>query len=128
MPLKHKRLSLGFGMCALLIGASAMAAMQHYSPPSQARMAAALRKGAQVSPQTLAKFKRAFHSVKSIEKEYSAKMHNVHGKKAAESVRRWARNKMIQAVKAAGLTVAKYNHVMMQVQRNPALRKQVLGH
>lgn len=128
MRLKFKRVPLSFGICALLIGGGATAAMQHYSPPPRATVGAAAKQGAQLSPQTVAKFKRAYHSVRSIEKEYTTKMRNAHGSKAMESVRKWARTKMVDAVKAAGLTVSKYNHVMMLVQRNTALRKQILGH
>lgn len=133
MRLKFKCLSLGFGVSALMIGAVAMAAgaggmQHHFAPPQQhSAMAAAARHTPKVSPQTMSKFKQAYRSVKSVEKEYSAKMRNVHGKKGAQSVRQWARTKMVNAIKSAGMTVQKYNHVMMMVQRNPALRKQVMG-
>lgn len=131
MRLKFKCLSLGLGASALLIGATAMAGMQHYTappPPPHTTFGTAAAKTPHINPQTLAKFKRAFQSVKAVEQQYSAKMRSTHGAKAAQSLRKWARTKMVSAVKAAGLTVQKYNHVMMVVQGNPALRKKILGH
>jgi hypothetical protein len=35
---------------------------------------------------------------------------------------------MVSAVKSAGLTIPQYNNVMLLMQREPALRKKVLGH
>ena len=91
-------------------------------------MGPAASQGAAVSPQTLAKFKQAYLSVKSIEKEYSAKMQQTRSNKVAMTLREQAQSKMASAVKSAGLTIPQFNQVMVLMQREPALRKQVLGH
>lgn len=80
------------------------------------------------SGQTLAKIKRAYCSVKSIEKECSAKLQQTRSNKLAMTLRPRARQKMVSAVKRAGLSLLRYNRVMMLVQGGAALRKQVLGH
>jgi GTP1/Obg family GTP-binding protein len=80
-----------------------------------------------VSAQTLAKFKRAFLSVRKIEKEYSTKVQQTHSDKVAVKLREWAQTEMVTAVKSAGLTVAQFDKMMMLVRRDPTLRKQLLG-
>ena len=128
MRVNLKALCLGAGLSVVLMGASATALAQQYAPPPQSSMSPAASRGAAVSPQTLAKFRQAYQSVKSIEKEYSAKMQQTRSNKVAMSLREQAQSKMASAVKSAGLTIPQFNQVMVLMQREPALRKQVLGH
>lgn len=125
---KLKSLCLGVGLSAALIGAGAVAMAQQYTPPPRTSMGAGAAQGTPVSPRTLAKFKRAYWSVKSIEKHYSAKLQQTRSNKLAMMLRQRAQQKMMSAVKSAGLTIPQYDHVMMLVRREPALRKQVFGH
>ena len=125
MQINIKVLALGLGASALLIGAAAFA--QQYTPP-QTEMRTTAQPQPRLNPQTLAKFKHAYASVKTIEQQYSAKVSQIHNNKDALKLRQWAQTKMVSAVKSAGLTIPQYNNMMMLMQREPALRKQVLGH
>ena len=66
--------------------------------------------------------------MKSIEKEYSAKLRQTRRNKLVMALRQGGRQKMLSAAKSAGLRIPRYNRVMMLVQRGAALRKRVLGH
>lgn len=138
MHVNLKFFCLSLGAAALLIGASGVAIAQRYQSqhPAMGQHPTMGMKGphaAPVSARTLAKFKRAYRSVKSIQNKYVAKLqaHKMKpmGKgKAARQLRRWARTSMVNAVKSAGLTVRQFDHLMGLMRREPALRKQVLGH
>ncbi len=130
MHLNLKFLCLGLGAAAVLIGTGGAAMAQQYRPqhPMTGMMAP---HAAQVSPQTVAKFKRAYWSVKAIQQKYAAKIRAKKMQpmgKAASKLRRWAQTSMVNAVKRAGLTVGQFDHMMGLMQREPALRKQVLSH
>ena len=128
MQLKFNALALGLGASALLVSGAALA--QHYTPPPQHQpsMHTPGTAHAHVSAQTLAKFKHAYRSVKAIDRQYSAKVRKVHDRQAALRLRQWAQKKMAHAVKSSGLTIPQYDHVMLLLQREPALRKKVFGH
>ena len=119
-------LALALGASALLISAAAFA--QRYAPPQQSPMRSSTQPQTRVSAGTLAKFKRAYYSVKAIAQKYSAEMRQVHNKQDALKLRQLAQTKMVSAVKSAGLTIPQYNNVMLLMQREPALRQKVLGH
>lgn len=119
-------LALALGASALLISAAAFA--QRYAPPQQSPMRSSTQPQTRVSAGTLAKFKRAYYSVKAIAQKYSTEMRQVHNKQDALKLRQLAQMKMVSAVKSAGLTIPQYNNVMLLMQREPALRKKVLGH
>lgn len=126
MQINIKVLALGLGASALLISAAAFA--QQYAPPQQPPMRSSAQPQIRVNPRTLAKFKRAYISVKTIEHQYSAEVRQVHNNKAALKLRQQAQMKMVDAVKSAGLTIPQYNNMMLLMQREPALRKKVIGH
>lgn len=124
MQINVKCLALGLGASALLISAAALA--QQSTPVQPQPMPASTQP--HVSTRTLAKFKRAYSSVKIIEHKYAAKVRQVHNNQDALKLRQWAQTKMVSAVKSAGLSIPQYNNVMLLMQREPALRKKVLGH
>lgn len=113
----------------MLLGGAAVAVAQQYTPPPKLPpVSTPSPQATQVSPRTLAKFKKAYWSVQSIQKQYAAKLQRTHGNKSAATLREWVQSKIAHAVKSAGLTIPKYDKVMMLMQREPALRKRVLGH
>jgi hypothetical protein len=126
MQTNMKVIALGLGASALMISAAALA--QQYAPPQQTSTRSSARPQVRVSAATLAKFKRAYYSVKSIEHQYSAEVSQVHNNQDALKLRQLAQTKMVSAVKSAGLSIPQYNNVMLLMQREPALRKKVLGH
>ncbi len=126
MQINSKVLALGLGASALLMSAAALA--QHYAPPQQPPMRSSAQPQVRVNPRTLAKFKRAYFSVKTIEHRYSAEVRQVHNNQAALRLRQRAQTQMVSAVKSAGLTIPQYNNMMLLMQREPALRKKVIGH
>ena len=126
MQINIKVLALGLGASALLISAAAFA--QQYAPPQQPPMRSSAQPQIRVNPRTLAKFKRAYISVKTIEHQYSAEVRQVHNSQDALKLRQQAQMKMVDAVKSAGLTIPQYNNMMLLMQREPALRKKVIGH
>jgi hypothetical protein len=126
MQINIKVLALGLGASALLISAAALA--QQYAPPQQPPMRSSAQPQIRVNPRTLAKFKRAYFSVKTIEHQYSTEVRQVHNNQGALQLRQQAQRKMVSAVKSAGLTIPQYNTMMLLMQREPALRKKVIGH
>ena len=126
MQINIKVLALGLGASALLISAAAFA--QQYAPPQQPPMRSSAQPQIRVNPRTLAKFKRAYFSVKTIEHQYSSEVRRVHNNQDALKLRKQAQTKMVSAVKSAGLTIPQYNNMMLLMQREPALRKKVIGH
>lgn len=125
MQTNMKVIALGLGASALMISAAALG--QQYAPQQTSTRSSA-RPQVRVSAATLAKFKRAYYSVKSIEHQYSAEVSQVHNNQDALKLRQLAQTKMVSAVKSAGLSIPQYNNVMLLMQREPALRKKVLGH
>ena len=125
MQTNMKVIALGLGASALMISAAALG--QQYAPQQTSTRSSA-RPQVRVSAATLAKFKRAYYSVKSIEHQYFAEVSQVHNNQDALKLRQLAQTKMVSAVKSAGLSIPQYNNVMLLMQREPALRKKVLGH
>ncbi len=65
--------------------------------------------------------------MKSIEHQYSAEVSQVPNDQDALKFRQWVQMKRVSAVKPAGLNIPQYDSVMLLRQREPALRKKVLG-
>jgi hypothetical protein len=125
MQVNFKIPTVVLGVSALLFSAAACA-QQYASPPQQP--AAQSTAQSHLSARTLAKFKRAYDSVKAIEHKFSAAVRATHNTQDALKLREQAQTQMVTAVQSTGLTIPEFNDMMMLMQREPALRKKILGH
>jgi hypothetical protein len=126
MQINLKALTLGLGASALLAGATALA--QQYAPQQQPPMRSSAQPPTNINSRTLTKFKRAYYSVRTIEHRYSAEERQVHTHHAALKIRQRTKTMMVNAVQSAGLTIPQYISMMLLMQREPALRRKVIGH
>ncbi len=84
--------------------------------------------GADLSQQKLEQYTQAQQKVASISQEYRERLGAAQDREKATELRNQARQEMMQAVTASGLTVAEYNRITQAVQTDPKLRERVLEH
>ncbi|NMK46598.1 DUF4168 domain-containing protein [Achromobacter sp. Bel] len=106
-----------------LSGAPAMA--QNASQPSaQPQMAPAIT---QPTDQQLQRFASASQKVSGVVDEYRPKVDAAKSDDAKQKVVQEADAKMVQLVRADGLTVEEFNGIGQAVQQNPQLKQRVMN-
>lgn len=106
-----------------LSGAPALA--QNASPPpAQPQMAPAIQ---QPTDQQLQRFASASQKVSGVVDEYRPKVDAAKSDEAKQKVVQEADAKMVQLVRADGLTVEEFNGIGQAVQQNPQLKQKVMN-
>lgn len=85
---------------------------------------------AKVSDQKLKSFSRAYESVETIHKSYSASMQAANNKGQAQKLQAQTQEKMQGAIKKRGLSVDEYNDILNKVQTDQKLQErffQIVG-
>lgn len=118
--------------CALAASAALSAglfvAMPAQAASSQQAQAAAQQATAQTShfsDAQIQKYVKARAKVDSIAAQWKPKIQNAKDKKTAFKLRKKANQKMVQAVKATGLSVSTYNSIARKAHNNKALAKRI---
>lgn len=130
MQANRKSIVGALGATTFLLAATAAIAAPQYGSSQNASQqggASMTYQSVKVSPQALAKFKKAFHNVLAISRKYSPEIQKTHNAKKAQALQHKAETKMVRAVKNSGLSVREYNLIDAKMQRDPTLRKQVTG-
>jgi len=111
---------------ALVLGSALMfaPALSHGQEAAEEPAAAAT---AQVDEATLEKFALAFAEVRDIQQQFSRELETVESQQAAQSLQQKTQAKMLETVKANGLTVEQYNGIVSQMDQDPELRSKVMG-
>lgn len=126
-------------ICALFFGGSAIAqpgygqgsqrysqqGHSNYQPPAHDFRSQPPMRAKSISTSQLKNFVAARKKVLQIRQKYTNKLKKVHDQKKARRLQHEATQKMIGAVKAAGLDVKTYNNIALQIQRNPKLQKRL---
>ena len=106
-----------------LSGAAAMA-QNASQPPAQPQMAPAIT---QPTDQQLQRFASASQKVSGVVDEYRPKVDAAKTDDAKQKVVQEADAKMVQLVRADGLTVEEFNGIGQAVQQNPQLKQRVMS-
>jgi hypothetical protein len=104
--------------------AAAPVAMAQTEAPAQAAPPAA--QVVQPSDAQLQKFAQASQKVAVVAEEYQPKLSAAPDDSSRQQVMKEADEKMVQLVRADGLTVDEYNGISMAVQQDPQLRQRVM--
>lgn len=111
----------------LAAGFAAVPAMAQTAAPAQPPAAAQpVAPVVQPTDAQLQKFVQASQKVAAVAEEYQPKVHSSPDDGAREQVMREADEKMIQLVRADGLTVDEYNGISAAVQQDPQLRQRAI--
>ncbi|HEY9318801.1 MULTISPECIES: DUF4168 domain-containing protein [Achromobacter] len=106
-----------------LSGASALA-QNASQPPAQPQMAPAIT---QPTDQQLQRFASASQKVSGVVDEYRPKVDAAKSDDAKQKVVQEADAKMVQLVRADGLTVEEFNGIGQAVQQDPKLKQRVMN-
>ncbi|CAB3638079.1 DUF4168 domain-containing protein [Achromobacter pestifer] len=106
-----------------LSGAPALA-QNASQPPAQPQMAPAIQ---QPTDQQLQRFASASQKVSGVVDEYRPKVDAAKSDEAKQKVVQEADAKMVQLVRADGLTVEEFNGIGQAVQQNPQLKQKVMN-
>ncbi|MFF7399506.1 DUF4168 domain-containing protein [Achromobacter sp. NPDC008082] len=107
-----------------LSGAPALAQNASQPPAAQPQMAPAI---AQPTDQQLQRFASASQKVSGVVDEYRPKVEAAKTDDAKQKVVQEADAKMVQLVRADGLTVEEFNGIGQAVQQNPQLKQRVMN-
>lgn len=110
----------------LAAGLAAVPAMAQTAAPAQAPAVQPVAPAVQPTDAQLQKFVQASQKVAAVAEEYQPKVHSSPDDGAREQVIREADEKMIQLVRADGLTVDEYNGISAAVQQDPQLRQRAI--
>ncbi len=105
----------------LAAGLAAVPAMAQNAAPAQPAAPAVQPTDAQ-----LQKFAKASQKVAVVAEEYQPKLQATPDENARQQVMQEADEKMIQLVRADGLSVDEYNGISVAVQQDPKLRQRVI--
>lgn len=106
-----------------LSGAPALA-QNASQPPAQPQMAPAIQ---QPTDQQLQRFASASQKVSGVVDEYRPKVDAAKSDEAKQKVVQEADAKMVQLVRADGLTVEEFNGIGQAVQQDPQLKQKVMN-
>ncbi|HCW17059.1 MAG TPA: hypothetical protein DHL02_03670 [Achromobacter sp.] len=106
-----------------LSGASALA-QNASQPPAQPQMAPAIT---QPTDQQLQRFASASQKISGVVDEYRPKVDAAKSDDAKQKVVQEADAKMVQLVRADGLTVEEFNGIGQAVQQDPKLKQRVMN-
>lgn len=111
----------------LAAGLAAVPAMAQTAAPAQPPASAQPAAPAmQPTDAQLQKFVQASQKVAAVVEEYRPKLHASPDDQAREQVLREADEKMIQLVRADGLTVDEYNGIGAAVEQDPQIRQRAI--
>jgi hypothetical protein len=112
----------------LAAGLAAAPVMAQTAAPAQAPAPAQPTAPAvQPSEAQLQKFAQASQKVAVVAEEYQPKLHAASDDNARQQVMQEADEKMVQLVRADGLTVDEYNGISVAIQQDPQLRQRVMN-
>ncbi len=80
-----------------------------------------------LSDSEVQKFAKAQNKVQSVREDYSGQLRNVEDTEKAREIQAEMQEKMLQAVKDAGMSAQRYNEVSQAAMQNEKLRKRVEG-
>jgi hypothetical protein len=78
-----------------------------------------------VDSESLSKFVDAYSEVQSIQQSYTSKIQDVDEPAEANKLQQEAQQKMQQAVKEKGLSIAQYQEIASQAAQDPALHTRI---
>lgn len=78
-----------------------------------------------IDPDTLDSFVDAFIDVREISAEFEPQVQAAEDQQAAQDLQMQAQDKMIEAVREHGMTIAEYNELVNAMRMNPDLLQQV---
>ncbi|HEY9281558.1 MAG TPA: DUF4168 domain-containing protein [Eoetvoesiella sp.] len=115
------------GAAVLATGLAAVPAMAQTTAPTQAPVPVhPATPVVQPNDAQLQKFAKASKKVSVVAKEYQPKLNASPDDSTRQQLMREADEKMIQLVRADGLSVDEYNGISLAAQRDPKLRQRVM--